>query len=70
MDYLHDFRQDIVSRKRDKKYWNNWENWNILYKTLAYELSSSRDVESYRYVRNQVFEYFPDRTNEWMVVLF
>ena len=62
MDYLHDFRQDIVSRKRDKKYWNNWENWNILYKTLAYELSSSRDVESYRYVRNQVFEYFPDRT--------
>lgn len=60
IDYLHDFRQDIVKKKRDKKYWKNWDTWNILYKTLAYELSSSRDVESYEDVKTQVFEYFPD----------
>lgn len=62
MDYLHDFRQDIVLKKHDKEYWNNWKRWNILYKTLAYELSSSRDVESYGYVKNQVLEYFSDCT--------
>ena len=43
MDYLHDFREDVVLRKRDKEYWNGWNTWNILYKTLAYELSSSYD---------------------------
>lgn len=59
--YLHDFRQDIVSKKRrNKEYWNNWDGWNILYKTLAYELSSSRDIESYGYVKMKVFEYFSD----------
>lgn len=60
MDYLHDFRADIILKKRDRERWNNWDKWNILYKTLAYELSSSRDVESYPYVRNRVFEFFRD----------
>jgi len=60
MDYLHDFRVDIILKKRDRARWNNWDKWNILYKTLAYELSSSHDVESYPYVRNQVFELFRD----------
>ena len=60
MDYLHDFRADIILKKRDRGRWNNWDQWNILYKTLAYELSSSRDVESYPYVRNRVFEFFRD----------
>lgn len=63
MDYLHDFREDVVLRKRDKEYWNGWNTWNILYKTLAYELSSSYDVERYKYVRNQVFEIFSDYEN-------
>ena len=60
MDYLHDFRKGIVLKKRDKKYWSNWNDWNILYKTLAYELSWSCDVERYCYVKKQVLEYFPD----------
>lgn len=59
-DYLHDFRVDIILKKRDRVRWNNWDKWNILYKTLAYELSSSRDVERYPYVRNRVFEFFGD----------
>ena len=29
MDYLHDFREDVVLRKRDKEYWNGWNTWNI-----------------------------------------
>ena len=63
MECLHDFRKDIVSRKRDKKYWKEWDNWNVLYKTLAYELSSSGHVESYDYVMDQIFSYFPDCEN-------
>ena len=60
MDYLHDFRADIILKKRDRERWNNWDKWNVLYKTLAYELSSSRDVESYGYVRKRVFDFFSD----------
>ncbi|MDD6216208.1 MAG: hypothetical protein PUB28_05550 [Roseburia sp.] len=60
MNYLHDFREDIIKKKHNKNYWNNWDDWNILYRTLAYELSSSRDVESYGYVKMQVLKYFPN----------
>lgn len=63
MDYLYDFRTDIILKKRDRRRWNNWDKWNILYKTISYELSSSRDVESYGYVRNQVFDFFRDYNN-------
>lgn len=60
-NYLHDFRDDIVERKRLKVYWGKWSEWNVLYKTIAYELSSSRDVESYLYVRDKAFKmYAPD----------
>lgn len=30
MDYLHDFRVDIILKKRDRARWNNWDKWNIL----------------------------------------
>lgn len=57
---LHDFRRDVVMRKRSV-IWEEWDNWNILYKTIEYELSSSRDVESYKYVKEKAFEkYCPD----------
>lgn len=60
-DYiLHDFRRDVVMRKRDMT-WKEWDKWNILHKTIAYELSSSKDVESYNYVKKRAFEkYCPD----------
>lgn len=57
---MHDFRRDVVVKKRQKEYWGNWDNWNILYRTLAYELSSSGDVENYKYVQQQVLDCFPD----------
>ena len=56
--YLYDYRQDIVNKKHNKEYWKDWNNWNILYRTLAYEISSSKDVESYGYVKQDVFKYF------------
>lgn len=59
-NYLYDFRTSIVERKRNKFFWNEWKKWNILYKTLAYELSGSRDIESYGYVRKEVFRYFDE----------
>lgn len=54
---LHDYRDDIVSRKRKSKWinWAEWKNWDILYKTMAYEISCSKDVESYGYVREDIF---------------
>lgn len=64
-NYLYDFRESIVKRKRDKKFWNDWDKWNILYKTLVFELSGSKDVESYVYVRKVVFGYF-DRYEEYV----
>lgn len=54
----HDYRKDIVERKRDKDYWRNWDSWNILYKTLAYEIHSSGDVESYSYVRESLSIFY------------
>lgn len=55
---LHDYRDDIVERKHksDLFDWGQWPDWHILYKTLAYERCSSRDVESYPYVRNAILE--------------
>lgn len=64
-NYLYDFRTSIIKRKHDKNYWNDWDKWNILYKTLAYELSGSKDVESYGYVRKKVFDYF-DKYEEYV----
>ena len=58
--YLYDYRQDIVNKKHNKEYWKDWNTWNILYRTLAYEISSSKDVERYGYVKQDVFEYFDD----------
>lgn len=49
-----DCRKLIVLKKKDANYWGDWDIWNSLYKTLAYELSSSRDVESYEYVKRNV----------------
>ncbi len=54
----YDFRTCVVEKKRDKEYWGNWKKWNVLYKTLAYEISSCKDVEGYGYVRNQIFKCF------------
>lgn len=54
----YDFRTCIVEKKRDKEYWGNWKHWNILYKTLVYEMSSCKDVERYGYVREQIFKCF------------
>lgn len=51
---LHDFRNDIVDRKR-ALIWKGWERWNVLYKTISYELSASKDVESYTYVKQKAF---------------
>ena len=62
----HDYREDIVKRKRDKEYWGNWSNWNILYKTLAYETSSSKDVERYSYVRNEILEYYDVKISDYV----
>lgn len=49
-----DYRSLIVLKKKNANYWKNWNNWNSLYKTLAYELSSSGHVESYEYVKKDV----------------
>lgn len=57
---FEDYRQDIVARKRNKSYWGQWSKWNVLYQTLAYELSSSKDVENYSYVRTKAFEYYAE----------
>lgn len=54
---LHDFRDDIVAKKR-ASIWKEWGNWNILYKTISYELSASRDVESYTYVKQKAFQTY------------
>lgn len=54
---LHDFRDDIVARKR-ASIWKEWRKWSILYKTISYELSASRDVESYTYVKQKAFEIY------------
>lgn len=59
-ELMHDYRQDIVQRKRERRCWSEWDKWSILYKTLAYELSSSGDVESYVYVREKAFEKYED----------
>lgn len=56
----HDYRTDIIKRKRNKDYWGNWDSWNILYKTLAYERSSSGDVESNKFVRPLLCKYYDD----------
>lgn len=57
----YDLRNLVVGKKRrNKSYWVNWDSWNILYKTLAYETSSSRDVENYFFVRNIVVELYTD----------
>ena len=57
---LHDYRDDIVAKKR-ASIWKEWGNRNILYKTISYELSASRDVESYAYVKQKAFEnYWPN----------
>lgn len=58
IDYLHDFRQDIITQ-----HGGNWDGNNILYKTLVYELSAFKDVERYKYVKNQVFNYFDKSHN-------
>lgn len=57
----HDYRDDIVKRKHNKKFWENWDSWNILYKTLAYETSSSRDVESYDYIKKSLEVFYDER---------
>lgn len=65
-DYEHDYRKDIVERKLDKEYWGNWDSWNILYKTLAYEISSSRDVESYWYVRDALSALYDEELETYV----
>ena len=54
---LHDYRDDIVAKKR-ATIWKEWVNWNVLYKTILYELSASKDVESYAYVKQKAFEMY------------
>ena len=62
-DILHDFRKDVVGRKH-AKIWKEWDFQNILFKTIAYELSASRDVESYEYVKAKAFnKYCQDYKN-------
>lgn len=64
---LHDFRDDIIARKR-ASIWKEWGNWSVLYKTLSYELSASRGVESYTYVRQKAFEtYCPDYKKRYAI---
>ena len=48
---LHDYRRDIVMQTNKEK-WNDWDKWNILQKTLEYELDKTvKDVESYEFVK-------------------
>ncbi len=54
----YDFRTCIVEKDPNIEYWGNWKHWNVLYKTLAYEISSYKDVERDEYVREQIFKCF------------
>lgn len=62
----HDYRKDIVERKLDKEYWGNWDSWNILYKTLAYEISSSGHVERYWYVRDALSALYDEELEKYV----
>lgn len=56
-EILYDYRLDIVKRS---PYYKNWNSWNIFHKTISFELSSSKDVESYPYVKTKVFDWLKD----------
>lgn len=66
----HDYRKDVVERKRARNYWGKWDSWNILYKTLAYEICSSKHVESYCYVRKSLRSFYDERLELYVEILF
>jgi hypothetical protein len=62
----HDYRDDIVERKHNKEYWGKWHSWNILYKTLTYETSSSGHVEGYGYIRKSLEDFYDEHLIEYV----
>ena len=64
---LHDYRRDIVMQTNKEK-WNDWDKWNILQKTLEYELDKTvKDVESYEFVKKKIFSsYCPNYKKEYV----
>ena len=47
-ELLYDYRKSVVERKHKSNWidWTKWDSWGSLYKTLAYERSCSRDVDT------------------------